>query len=345
MLSPADLRSVPVLQAILLMGFLYLGSALAGSPPARAEAGSRTASEKRTAEMGSTETTDPWLRRATTVDGEVRADARAVERAVAAFQEAVAKDPDHPGLRARLLQALAFEGQHVVVGEAAQRELFDAARLLAEEGFGRLARRLGGTRALDGLEPEERAEALRGLLAGPGRPETDPAATERASTRDAATGWTVTDLAALHFWGAVVWGQWADRVGSLKAAREGVAGELRTLAGTALELDPGYADAGPHRFLGRLHSEAPRIPFITGWVDRDLAVQHLERAVELAPDEPENALFLAEALLEHRPRRAGEARALLIDLSERQPRPDHLLEDSRTLERARELVRDRIGEP
>lgn len=265
-----------------------------------------------------------WQRRAVRADGAegtadtVRADPQAVETAVAGYRELVVWDPEDPGARARLLRALVFQGRYLIEGEDAQRDHFDEARLLAEEGFERLAHRLGGTRALEDLEPEKRAAKLRQL--------------------GAETGWSARDLAALHFWGAVAWGHWADRVGSFTAAREGVAGKLRTLAGTALELDETYSDAGPHRFLGRLHSEAPKIPLITGWVDRGQAVHHLERAVELAPDEPENALFLAEALLEHRPRRSDEARELLRDLTERRPRPDHLLEDSATLARVEELL-------
>jgi len=248
----------------------------------------------------------------------VQADPKAVETAVAGYREAVVWAPEDPGARARLLRALMFQGQYVVEDEDAQREHFDAARLLAEEGFERLAHRLGGAQALEGLEPGDRAAQLRKLC--------DEA------------GWSPRDLAALHFWGAVAWGHWADRVGGFKAAREGVAGVLRILAGTALELDETYMDAGPHRFLGRLHSEAPRIPFVTGWVDRDQAVRHLDRAVELAPGEPENVLFLAEALLEHHPKRSDEARELLRGLAKRRPRPDHLLEDTTTLTRVEELL-------
>lgn len=259
-----------------------------------------------------------WAARAVREGDAVRPDPQAVEKAVAAWREAVSHDPDHPGLRARLLHALHFQGEYLIEGEDAQRAHFDEARRLAQEGFERLARHLGGLRALEGLEARERAELLRPLAAD--------------------TAWTTTDLAALHLRGAIVWGKWAERVGAFKAAREGVASELRTLAGTALELDETLSDAGPHRFLGRLHSEAPRIPFFTGWVDRGDAVRHLERAVKLAPGEPQNLLFLAEVLREHRPDRRGEARELLRELAGRGPRSDHLLEDSRTLERARELL-------
>ena len=34
-------------------------------------------------------------------------------------------------------------------------------------------------------------------------------------------------------------------------------------------------DAAGHRVLGRLHTLAPKVPFFTGWVDRDKAVAEL----------------------------------------------------------------------
>lgn len=259
-----------------------------------------------------------WSRRARWVGGAVEADPAAVETAVAAYRRAVEQRPDDPLRRARLLRALDFQGQYLIATGKAQREHYESARRIAEEGFRRLAERREGDRPLDELSPERRAAELRRL--------------------GASAGWSASDLAALHFWGAVVWGQWGDRVGRLKAAREGVADELRVLAGTALELDPTYADAGPHRFLGRLHAEAPHIPFITGWVDRDLAIRHLSRAVEMAPDEPANGLFLAEALLDHRPRQRRRALEWLRNLAAREPRPEHLLGDYQTLTRARELL-------
>jgi hypothetical protein len=127
-------------------------------------------------------------------------------------------------------------------------------------------------------------------------------------------------------------------VGPFKAARQGLAGKLRALAETAIALDETVEGAGGHRFLGRLHSEAPKIPFFTGWVDRDLALRHLRRALELAPEEPDNALFLATAILEHRPSESAEALDLLRRLAERQPRADHRVEDTHSLAEARRLL-------
>jgi len=101
-----------------------------------------------------------------------------------------------------------------------------------------------------------------------------------------------------------------------------------------LDLDEGYLDGSAHLYLGVLDLLLPGA--LGGRPEQGR--QHLERAIELAPDEPENTLFLAEALLEHRPRRGEEARALLGALAGREPRPDHLLEDTVTLARAREIL-------
>lgn len=65
----------------------------------------------------------------------------------------------------------------------------------------------------------------------------------------------------------------------------------------AAALDERFAHAGPHRYLGSLYYEAPVIGSIGS---RTKARKHLERAVELAPDYPENRLNLAEAFLKWR---------------------------------------------
>ncbi|MEE8277226.1 MAG: hypothetical protein V3R89_00680, partial [Thermoanaerobaculia bacterium] len=76
----------------------------------------------------------------------------------------------------------------------------------------------------------------------------------------------------------------------------------------------------------------------TGWIDRDLAVSELQRAVELAPEDLLSRLYLAEALLDHHRQRRGEALELLRDLVRRQPNPDFVVEEEKTLEDARDLL-------
>jgi tetratricopeptide (TPR) repeat protein len=64
---------------------------------------------------------------------------------------------------------------------------------------------------------------------------------------------------------------------------------------TVRDLDAKFDYAGPDRNLGLLYLEAPGWPASIG--DRSKARRHLERAVELAPDYPENHLCLLEAYL------------------------------------------------
>ena len=249
-----------------------------------------------------------WERRAEGGQGG-GADAGPIGEAVAAYQQALEASPDSLAIRERLLRALYFQARFATADELSRRDLYDRGRRLAEEGIARLAADLGHP-ALDLRAPEETATALAE------RPET----------------------AALFFWAAGHWGLWAETSGAFAAARQGVAGKIRDLARTAILVDERFETAGGHRILGRLHTEAPRIPLITGWVDRDLAVSHLERAVELAPDDPMNRLYLADALLRFRPRREREATAMLEALIAEPPRPGSEIQDLSTLTDARELL-------
>jgi tetratricopeptide (TPR) repeat protein len=63
----------------------------------------------------------------------------------------------------------------------------------------------------------------------------------------------------------------------------------------ARELDENFSFAGPDRNLGLLYLKAPGWPASIG--SRSRARRHLERAVELAPNFPENRLNLIEAYL------------------------------------------------
>ncbi len=71
----------------------------------------------------------------------------------------------------------------------------------------------------------------------------------------------------------------------------GVIDPLRENMTKAISLDPGFDHGGPHRALGKLYFE---LPFILGG-DGDLAVSHLEKALNLGPHYGDNYFFLAEA--------------------------------------------------
>lgn len=66
----------------------------------------------------------------------------------------------------------------------------------------------------------------------------------------------------------------------------------------AMDIDPSYDQAGPHRVLGRMYYEAPGWPLSIG--DMDKSLRHLRSAVEIAPENSSNHLYLAETLLKMR---------------------------------------------
>ena len=95
---------------------------------------------------------------------------------------------------------------------------------------------------------------------------------------------------AAHYYLAMNLGQLArtKRLGALK-----IVGELEREFKAARDLDEQFDRAGPDRCLGLLYLDAPGWPASVG--SHSKARKHLQRAVELAPDHPENRLNLIEA--------------------------------------------------
>lgn len=98
------------------------------------------------------------------------------------------------------------------------------------------------------------------------------------------------NLAAGHYYLALNLGQLArsKTIGALKIVHE-----MEREFKVTIELDATLAHAGPHRSIGLLYLEAPGWPTSIG--SRSKARSHLEKAVELSPDYPENRLCLLEA--------------------------------------------------
>ena len=87
-----------------------------------------------------------------------------------------------------------------------------------------------------------------------------------------------------------------------------------------------------------MHTEAPRIPLITGWIDREVAISELEKAVERAPKDLRAHLFLADALLKHDSSRHDEAMDRLNWVVRQSPDPELLVEETQVLEEASQLL-------
>ncbi|HEX3556298.1 MAG TPA: hypothetical protein VIA62_24025 [Thermoanaerobaculia bacterium] len=238
-----------------------------------------------------------------------------INEAIADFERAVKEQPDRLEGSWKLLRALHFKGEFVARTDDEKQKVFARGKEVAEAAIDRLARRAGGRAKLDAMAPAQAAKALAGA------PEAPP----------------------LYLWSAVHWGLWGDVFGRLAAARQGVGDRVRTYAEILIALDERYEDAAGHRVLGRLHTLAPKVPFVTGWVDRDKAVSELRRAVALGPDNLDNHLFLAEALFEYFPAKSAEARNILKQLLTRQPVPELVVEQESTLGKAKALLAKHPG--
>ncbi len=250
-----------------------------------------------------------WARRAEGRQGD-RALPGPIDEAVAAYERAVREQPERLEGTWKLLRALHYRGEYATAAREGKQQVFARGKEAAEAGLDRLARRVGGREKLDAMAPAQAAKAVSSL------PEAKP----------------------LYLWAAVHWGLWGDVFGRMAAARQGVGDRVRRYSEILIALDERYEDAGGHRILGRLHALAPKVPFVTGWVDRDQAIAHLRRAVALGPDNLDNHLFLAEAFLEHQPARSAEAREILRRLLARRPASELVVEQERTLVNARVLL-------
>ena len=88
-----------------------------------------------------------------------------------------------------------------------------------------------------------------------------------------------------HLQAAHALGRRALSIGRLSALREGMAGRIRDFLDAALAIRPDFADA--HVALGSWHADIDAAGRIARWMfggDREEAIIHFERALELAPD-------------------------------------------------------------
>ena len=256
-----------------------------------------------------------WARRAEGAKGD-RAESGPVSEAIAAYEAVIAAEPERLEAIWKLLRALHFKAEFTRMPPAQRARIWERGSELADRAVALLH---GGDRSWHDRVPEEAAAAIEDRSLG----------------------------AAVHFWAAVHWGLWGETKGALPAVRKGIAKVIRDHARLAIALDESYERGGPRRLLGRLHVVAPRVPLVTGWVDHDEGLRHLERAVELAPADPWNRLYLAEATLDLRPSARNRAIAELEAVVAAEPDPEHVVEDSRAQSLARAALaharRDRSG--
>jgi hypothetical protein len=243
-----------------------------------------------------------WERRAAgQLEGRARPEP--VREAIAAYEAAVAERPEDLEARWKLVRALWFQGEFASRTEAEERAAYQRARGIAEPLASRLSERLGNP------APEEasaRPAALRARL-----PERE-----------------LRDAAHLYFWGAVGLGAWSRSAGLLEAVRAGAARRLHEYTVLSIALDPGVEGGGAIRLLSRLHAELPRVPLLSGFVERGRALPLAERALAEYPEHPGNAYLFGLTLLELAPERRDEALRLVRAAARLEPRPEQHVEDT-----------------
>ena len=252
-----------------------------------------------------------WARRA---DGQVDAKARPepVRAAITGYEGIISADPQNLEAYSKLLRALWFSADFATEDPAQERRTYEQAQDVSERAFAALAERVGGGEALEELSPE----ALRARL---------PAADHH-------------DAAELYFWHAVNLGAWSRIAGLLEAVRNGVANRLHEATLRSIALDPDVEQGGAIRLLSRLHSELPRVPLLSGWVDHAQALPLAERALAKYPQHPGNPYLLGLAILSNAPERRTEGLRLIESTARLEPRSDHVVEDLAIQIDARDLL-------
>ncbi len=233
-----------------------------------------------------------------------------IDAAVAAYEEALGKEPNNPRLIFKLLDALYFKGYHVTQDKQLKRQIFQRLVDLTGRALELVAAGTGRADELADLSLEQRAELLR----------------------------AVPEAAEAHYWAIASWGLWGMTHNPLKALTKGVGGKVRDYSRLLILIDERHHDAAGLRMLGRFHTEAPKVPLITGWVDRKEGLRLLRHAVGISRRDPRNLLFLAEAILDYEEDNRAEALTLLRELAGREPPADELVEHSESIELARALL-------
>ncbi|MEO8358961.1 MAG: hypothetical protein ABI672_02930 [Vicinamibacteria bacterium] len=235
---------------------------------------------------------------------------REVDEAIGLYRKAVALAPGNFEILTKLMRALHFRGAYTGASIEEKKVIFEEGRKLGQDAVDKLE---ASAKAAKGMS---RIESLRLVKGAPG----------------------------LYIWTAGHWGEWALVRGKMASVKSGIAGRLRDLSQTVIDLDPLFEDAAGYRLLGRLHAEAPRIPFITGWVSHDKGVALLRKSYQANPHHPVTLYFLAEAILDYQPEKRAEGLRLLEQCMALTPRPETPLEDARYMKMAaKRLEKEKSG--
>ncbi|MFL6248300.1 MAG: hypothetical protein ACJ74H_19910 [Thermoanaerobaculia bacterium] len=240
-----------------------------------------------------------------------RAVAGPIDAAIAAYQRAIAQNPNDIEAHAKLLRAYRFKGAYVAANNEEKKKIYAVAKTAGQAALAVVNRQL----------------ASHGVKAN--APEKTVAAAARA----------IPGAADVFLWDAINWGEWALAYGKMVAARQGAADTIRREATIAHLINPALEMGAPARVLGRLHDQTPHIPFITGWASSKEAVKFLEESLKHDPTNKITLVFLAEALVSNDSGARPRAIKLLRSVVDTPLHPEYAVEDATAVEDARALLR------
>ncbi|HYS52981.1 MAG TPA: hypothetical protein VER58_04350 [Thermoanaerobaculia bacterium] len=235
------------------------------------------------------------------------------EAAIAAYQKAVAQNPNDLEARWKLLRTLRFKGAYVATSTDEKKQIYSQAKKAGEETLAIIDRQLSakGIRSVTKATEKEVADAAKSI----------PGADE------------------VFLWDAVNWGEWALAYGKMAAARQGAADRIRRGATIAMLIDPKLEGGAPSRVLGRLHDQTPRIPFITGWASNREAQRFLNDSMKIDPTNKITRVFLAEAMVNGNSDTKPQAIQMLKELLTTPNDPNYEVEQAAAQDDARALLK------
>ncbi len=237
-----------------------------------------------------------------------RAKAEPIDAAIAAYQRALAADPNDVDAHWKLLRAYRFKGAYVAATGEQKKQIYSAAKVAGEKALAVVNARLG----------------------------RNAKSTEK-QVADAAR--KVPGTGEVFLWDAINWGEWALVYGKMAAARQGAADRIKRGATIARLVDPRMEGGAPSRVLGRLHDQTPRIPFLTGWASPKEAVRFLEESRKIDPTNKLTLVFLAEASVSHDGSKKPQALQILRNVVSTPGHPEFVVEDTAAVEDAKALLR------
>ncbi|MFZ5519327.1 MAG: hypothetical protein ACOY90_22030 [Candidatus Zhuqueibacterota bacterium] len=144
------------------------------------------------------------------------------------------------------------------------------------------------------------------------------------------------ESAGINLFLAIVWGVWGEEYGIMQAAKNGVAGKIKLYCESAAAVDSTFDEAGAYRVLGRVYFKAPKIWPILRWPSKETAVQILEKAHTLAPQNLITKQFLAEALYSQN--KSARAISLMKEILAATETAEGIAEDADTKNEAKALL-------